>query len=346
MKLPSQGPTRPERSRSYLERHADKARPVWRGLLPVVLVCLVSAPLGTFPVSHADSQPYAGIGPEISSIEGALAGAAIKSAKPVGTSSVVFKLDLDGPIDGAFRPESRLNPRGHLAEIAAFRLGRALGIQTVAPAVPRTLGHGELMKLVAASRAEAWAALEKDIVSRDGKVHGVAIYWIPELRELGFDQPDGVSRFSRWLAQDGAPASRDKSKLLAAQISTMLGFDYLIGNFDRFSGANMQGDDTGQRLYLRDHNMAFFEPFRLQHHQRVLSRLKRAQRFSRSFVNAVRELDAQRLSGALAERGDSKGFVALSPGQQRGVLDRRKAVLSYVAALIDTYGERNVLTFP
>jgi len=314
--------------------------------LLLALSGLALIPFSASPVSHADSQPYAGIGPELSAIVAALSTGEIKSAKPVGTSSVVFKLDLEGPIDGAFRPESRLNPRGHLAEIAAFRLGRALGIETVAPAVPRTLSWVELARLVKASRPEAWGALEKDIVSRDGQVHGVVIYWIPELRELGFDTPDGVSRFSRWLAQDGAPASRDKSKLLAAQISTMLGFDYLIGNFDRFSGANMQGDVEGEKLYLRDHNMAFFEPFRLQHHQRVLSRLKRAQRFSRGFVNAVRELDAQRLSGALADRGDAKAFSVLSAGQLRSVLDRRKALLSYIAALIDTYGERNVLTFP
>lgn len=308
-------------------------------------LCLLGTPLA-LRVSHAESHPYAGIGPEVSAIVGALRSGEIKSAKPVGTSSVVFKFDIDGPIDAAFRPESRLNPRGHLAEIAAFRLGKALGVEGVAPAVPRTLSWGELQKLVKATRPEAWPALEKDIVARDGQVHGVAIYWIPELRELGFDTPDGVSRFSRWLAQDGAPASRDKSKLLAAQISTMLGFDYLIGNFDRFSGANMQGDASGETLYLRDHNMAFFEPFRVQHHQRVMARLKRAQRFSRRFVSAVRELDAERLSGALADRSDAKTFTVLTAGQMRGLLDRRKTLLSYIAALIDTYGERNVLTFP
>ena len=36
----------------------------------------------------------------------------------------------------------------------------------------------------------------------------------------------------------------------------------------------------------------------------------------------------------------------LSAGQLRSLLDRRGTLLSYIAALIDTYGERNVLTFP
>jgi hypothetical protein len=294
----------------------------------------------------AEDAGFAGHGLSLALIQRALRKEKPVSAKPVGTSSVVFKLDLEGPIDAAFRPENRLNPRGHLAEIGAYRLGRALGLDHVAPAVPRSLPYTDLQRLVQQSRPEAWTPLAAELSQRSGQVHGVAIYWIPELRELGFDTRDGIARFTRWLAQDGIPASRDKSKLLAAQLSTMLGFDYLIANFDRFSGANIQGDMQGQQLYLRDHNMAFFEPLRSAHHERVLTHLKRTQRFSRAFVNALKELDAQRLTGALADPADSADFQVLSAGQQRSVLDRRATLLSYIAALIDTYGERNVLTFP
>lgn len=296
--------------------------------------------------SAADDVGFAGQGPSLSTIQRALRKEKPLAAKPVGTSSVVFKLDLEGVIDAAFRPENRLNPRGHLAEIAAYRVGRALGFDHVAPAVPRSLPFSELQRLVQKERPDAWGPLSAELNQRSGQVHGVAIYWIPELRELGFDTRDGIARFSRWLAQDGIPASRDKSKQLAAQLSTMLGFDYLIANFDRFSGANIQGDARGEQLYLRDHNMAFFEPLRVTHHERVLMHLKRAQRFSRAFVNALKELDAQRLSGALADPADPADFQVLSAGQQRSVLDRRSTLLSYIAALIDTFGERNVLTFP
>ena len=294
----------------------------------------------------AEDVLFGGVGASIADIEQALREQAPLAAKPVGTSSVVFKVDLDGPIDAAFRPESRLNPRGHLAEIAAFRVGRALGLSNVAPAVPRSLPWAELEKLVHASKPEAWPALQPDMIQRNSMVSGVCIYWIPEMRELGIDRNEGIARFSRWLAQDGEPADREKSKKLAAQISTMLAFDYLVANFDRFSGANAQGDASGERVFLRDHNMAFFEPLRSGHHEKILGRLKRAQRFSRSFVHALKELDAPRLSGALADPRDPSDFRLLSPGQIRGVLDRRTALLSYIAALIDTYGERNVLTFP
>jgi hypothetical protein len=319
----------------------------WLGLLiglGMFFFCPAALPLAARTL--AEDVLFGSVGPAIADIEQALREQAPLAAKPVGTSSVVFKLDLDGPIDAAFRPESRLNPRGHLAEIAAFRVGRGLGLSNVAPAVPRSLPWAELEKLVFATKPEAWPLLQPDMIQRNSMVSGVCIYWIPDMRELGIDRSEGIERFSRWLSQDGEPASREKSKRLAAQISTMLAFDYLVANFDRFSGANAQGDASGERVFLRDHNMAFFEPLRSTHHEKILGRLKRAQRFSRSFVHALKELDAPRLSGVLADPQDPPDFRLLSPGQIRGVLDRRTALLSYIAALIDTHGERNVLTFP
>ncbi len=301
----------------------------------IVVVCGLRA--------HAEEPLFAGVGPGIAAIMQAIREHKPLSAKPVGTSSAVFKLHLDGPIDAAFRPESRLNPRGHLAEIAAFRLARVLGLDNVAPVVPRSLPLDELARLVRPSYPEAWAALEKDLVSRHGQVFGAAIYWIPDLHELGLDTPAGIERFTRWLSQTRElPADR----AFLAQISSMLAFDYLIGNFDRFSGANAQGDESAQHLFLRDHNLCFLEPFRVLQHQRVMARLKRAQRFSRTFVAAVKALPDADLSGVLADPMDPSDLRLLSVAQMDGLLERRRALLSYVAALIDSYGESNVLTFP
>jgi hypothetical protein len=126
----------------------------------------------------------------------------------------------------------------------------------------------------------------------------------------------------------------------------MLAFDYLIANCDRFSGANVQGDPGAQRLFLRDHNLALLDPFRVSQHRRALARLKRTQRFSRSFVAALKALPQDALSGVLADPLDPPALQVVSQGQVQGVVERRRALLSYVAALIDSYGESNVLTFP
>jgi Golgi casein kinase, C-terminal, Fam20 len=268
------------------------------------------------------------------------------SMKPIGTSSVVFKVDLDGAIDAAFRPENRLNPRGHLAELSAFRVGQLLGLHNVAPAVARSFPLADVEKLLLSSYRDRWPGLRDALLVREGNlVSGVCVYWITDLQELGIDTPEGVKRWARWLAQDGALPDSPGTLALARQISDMLVFDYLIGNFDRFSGANAQGNAAEGRLYLRDHNMAFFEPLRPQHHHRVLARLKRVQRFSRRLVELLRGLTEQRLTDALRNDEDPVRGPLLTKGQMASLLDRKRAILSYVSALIERHGEHNVLTF-
>jgi hypothetical protein len=293
--------------------------------------------------ARAQQPLFAGVGPEIAGIMLGLRAQRAVSAKPVGSSSLVFKLDLEGPIDAAWRPESRRNPHGHLAEIAAFRLASRLGLDNVAPVVPRSFALEELARLVRRTRPDAWERAQGELAPRAGQVFGAAIYWIPALRELGLDTPRGMERFTGWLSQTGELPG---DQTLAGKISSMLAFDYLIANFDRFSGANVQGDAAAQQLYLRDHNLAFREPFRALQHRRVIAHLKRAQRFSRAFVAALKMLPEDGLSGVLADPQDPPDIEVLTNAQIEGVMERRRALLSYIAALIDQHGERNVLTFP
>jgi hypothetical protein len=268
------------------------------------------------------------------------------SLKPVGTSSLVFKMDLDGGIDAAWKPRTKTHPAGHLAEVAAFRIGRALGMNNVAPAVPRSLGLDQIRALLGNDGAARFAELSPELVAEGQEVSGAAIYWIPDMHETGLDSKEGTVRWSRYLAQDGDPPSRDKSKSIAADVSTMLCLDYLIGNWDRMSGANVQGDHDGRRLFVRDHNLAFYEPLPRVQHERVLGRLRKVERFSQSFVSALKALDRAQLTRALTAEGDPRGFQLLDEKQVAAVLDRRLALLSYIAAVIDRYGERAVLSFP
>jgi len=307
-----------------------------------------SALVGSALVGSARAEPddtrFAGVAPPVRDILSALGEHKPVSMKPIGTSSVVFKVDLDGDIDAAFRPENRLNPRGHLAEVSAFRVGRLLGLHNVVPAVTRSFAVADVERLLVSTYRVRWPGLASELMVREGMVSGVCMYWVTDLEELGLDTPDGVKRWARWLAQDGALPEAEKTRALAAQISSMLVFDYLIGNFDRFSGANAQGNAGAERLYLRDHNMAFFEPLRPQHHHRVLARLKRVQRFSRGLVDHLRALTPERLAEAVRADADPTRSL-LTKGQMASLLDRRRAILSYVSALIERHGEHNVLTF-
>ncbi len=305
---------------------------------------LVRADVGTEP----GAPSFAGMGVSVQAIVSALSSAAPVRIKPVGTSSVVFKMDLAGDIDAAFKPRTRRHPQGHLAEVAAFRIARALGMDNVAPAVPRTFSLDRLRALLDPDYAGAWDTLALDMVAdAEGRVAGVAIYWIPALREIGIDTKIGMGQWRRWLSQaQNDPPSREKSKLIAEQVSRMVAFDYLIGNWDRFSGANAQGDESGRRVFVRDHNVAFMHPLPASQHARLIERLRLIERFSRGFIARLKTLDDATLRRALHDPTDAPGYAALTESQIAGVLDRRTALLSYIAALLDRYGEDNVLTFP
>src|SRR5690606_27058189 len=60
-----------------------------------------------------------------------------RELRPVGSTSLVYRVRLAGGALIAFRPAQRGRPRGHLAELAAYRLGRALGMENVPPVVLR-----------------------------------------------------------------------------------------------------------------------------------------------------------------------------------------------------------------
>lgn len=297
--------------------------------------------------AESKSEPtFAGLSLPISQIVQALRQAQPTQLKPVGTTSVVFRMELPGEIDAAFKPRTKRHPDGYRAEVAAYRIGHALGMDNVAPVVPHQLPLERVRALLAPDAAQRWAELSAELVVGPEKlVHGAAIYWVPEMREIGIDTSQGVAHWRRWLAQArGDPPSRDKSKQIASQVSTLILFDTLIGNWDRFSGANAQGDRTGRHLFVRDHNVAFYDPPPQQ--ERMLARLKQVERFSRSVVSRLKALDEPALRKALAHPADPAGFMALTESQIAGVLDRRSTLLSYVAAIIDRYGEANVLTFP
>ncbi len=324
----------------------------------VPVVCLLSAFALAFAllagaVSHVRAEPeseplFADLDVPMRDITRALTDGAPVSLKPVGTTSVVFRMELGGPIDAAFKPQTRAHPQGYRAEVAAFRIGRALGMTNIAPAVPRDLSVDRLRNLLAPEFKDRWDTLSPElVVSPNQIVRGVAIYWIPEMRELGIDTAEGMQHWRRWLSQEnGDPPSREKSKLVAVQVSTLIAFDTLIGNWDRFSGSNAQGDKSGRHLFVRDHNVAFFEPLPEVQAARLMARIRQVERFSRSFVAALKALDEARLREILRDPSDPAGFSALTESQIAGVLDRRRTLLSYLAAVVDRYGEANVLTFP
>jgi hypothetical protein len=249
----------------------------------------------------------------------------------VGSTSVNFHLRLAGDIDAAWKPRTSTHGETYRAEIAAYRLNRMLGLSRVPPAVSRSVPRSALHL----------APTSPVIAERDLTVRGAAIYWVPVLRDSLIDRPREIERWSSWLRQGREVPADQRAR--AEEISTLLVFDFLTGNWDRWSGANVPMDAAGHLIY-RDNNGAFEEPFVLGLMQNGMAWLRRSQRFSASVIARARALTDASIREEMALDGDP-AHPPLTEAQRRSLLRRRDALLVYVDGLIRRHGEAAVLAF-
>lgn len=275
-------------------------------------------------------------------------------AKSVGSTSVVFKVPLDGGIAAAFKPETRKHGSRWRAEVAAYRLSRALGLDNVPVTVPRA---AKMEALHASTRSSAMGRLLRDqcLPRPDGKLPGAMIAWIPGLSRLPLEDDPMWTAWHEWVAIDPptrsielhvAPAAAKKlrqARALAPQVSSLVAFDHLTGNRDRWSGHNVLVDVTHTRIVYIDHNLAFDEKLDLAatHKRRMV--LHRVERFSRALLASARKLTRASLVEAFGV--DDLGGPLLRDGQIDAVLTRRDELVAYVDELIAKHGEPRVLSF-
>jgi hypothetical protein len=259
-------------------------------------------------------------------------------SKSIGHTSYVLKITLDQGSAIVFKPRSRLplGDRRYRGEIAAYRLAVALGLDNVPRAFPRSFDAAALRPLQADFDAKA-------LVDADGRVRGAAMPWIDKYRVLPLEQPSARVGWEPWLT-DPRTDVPDDQRPLAAAMSTLVAFDYLTGNWDRWSGGNIAQDGaTGTLLYV-DNDGAFYDPPPADALARQLALLRRVTRFSRRFVAMLRSLDDGKLASAIGE--ESPGQPLLPASVLAGVASRRKTVLQVVDARAGDAGQDAVLAFP
>jgi hypothetical protein len=265
------------------------------------------------------------------------------SGKSVGHTSIVYKLKLEGGLTAAYKPASSRGPTRYKGEVAAYRLGLALGLDNVPPAMPRSYPLAELRAAVGADgkSSDAGAYLAKEVLADGaGQVKGALIPWIDKLSFMAIEADPLLSEWKRWLRGD-AQVPDDKVSL-AGQISTLIAFDYVTGNWDRWSGGNVGYDAATGTLLFIDNDAAFFEvpPAGLVSVQKA--RLDAVGRFSKSFVMALRKLDAPGLTKAMGTDGDAP---LLSEKALAGVMTRRDATLAAIDARVAAAGADATLVF-
>jgi len=265
-----------------------------------------------------------------------------RRARSIGHTSYVLKVTLDNGSVGAFKPKSKkpLGDRRYKGEIAAFRLARALSVENVPRTVGRTFRAADVRNALGLEDKA-----EFDQVARpgpEGDLEGALTQWIDGYEVLPLETPAWRSRWMPWLTDKAVEVDRS-DRAMARAISTLIAFDCVTANWDRWSGANVARDrTTGTVLYV-DNDGAFYDEPPADELSRQFALLGRVARFSRSFVMSLRALDGPAMHSVL-ER-DERGSPLLSERNAAAAESRRLRVLQIVDAAIGRQGEDRALSF-
>jgi hypothetical protein len=233
-----------------------------------------------------------------------------RKAKSIGHTSVVLKIEQTDGAKIAWKPDSRVGRGRFKGEIAAYRLAQLLGIENVPPALPLDLERDELARAVE-NDEKAKQLLDDQIVFDGTLAHGAFTEWIDDYAVLPLEKE---SEWRTWLKK-GASIP-DAKKELARETSTLVLFDYLTANWDRWSGANV-ASSKGKMLYV-DNDGAFFENPPKDGLARNKKNLEGVERFSKTVVERLRAVGDAEIASAID---------ILSKKAIDGVLARRKEAL-------------------
>lgn len=280
-----------------------------------------------------------------------LAAAPVTRVKPnKGGTSLSLRLDFENGARAAFKPEQIHMQSEPRKEIAAYRIDRLLGIGHVAPAKPAAFTTAEL---VAAADPQLRTETTQRILGetrprKDGAVRGFIAWWIPEIRDArvaGFnvDSAEGMDLWTSYL-RVGAKIP-DKERPLVEQLASLVVFDVIIDNADRWSGSNVKCSPDRQTLYFMDNTLSFSKF--TKGHDNNLRPLYRMQVFSRALVTRLRAMTIESLRAALDIGDDAAGMgPLLTDDEIEAVMTRRAHVLSYIDRQIAQFGEDAVLSLP
>ncbi len=258
----------------------------------------------------------------------------VVKAKSLGHTSFVLKLTFASGESAGWKPRSRLplGDRRYRGEIAASRLAEALGLSNVPHVEPRSFAASAL-------RAVLPDFDDKALPDDDGRVRGAIWAWNPHYEIVPLELPSSRARWEPWLTDAHATIPPDQRELARA-LSTLLLFDYVTGNWDRWSGGNVARDSEAGTLLYVDNDGAFYDPPPADSLASQLARLKRVVRFSRGFVDRLRALDEAKLRAVF---GDETPGAALLPDRViAGVEQRRRTALDVVDRRAKLAGDAGV----
>ncbi|MCG8418887.1 MAG: hypothetical protein MJE77_13200 [Proteobacteria bacterium] len=263
-----------------------------------------------------------------------------------GGSSISLRIDFENGATAAFKPQQIAPQTVPRKEIAAYRINRLLGLNSVPPAIGRKFNVRDLLDSVARSSQSYLPRLREEMRTYKDTIAGELSWWIPiiknaQIRGYDIDTTDGIVTWKRYLTI-GHEIPDDEAGMLE-QISSMVLFDFIINNPDRWSGANARVSEDNRILYFMDNTLSFGnDP---NGHRKCRTYLLRAQKFSRSLVATARALGEDAVRDALSRDLGPYSYL-LTDKEIKALMSRRDVALSYIDELIDEHGENTVLVFP
>jgi hypothetical protein len=320
-------------------RHMQRAARSTGALQSTMLVPLDPARLEPAPVDVATEATGTFLGMDDELLLERMRSAEIVQAKlNKGGSSISFRLDFADGSRAAFKPE-QINPQTvPRKEVAAYRINRWLGFNAVPPATMRTFHRDDLVGKLPPDAQFLTKRIEAETTfDEEGFTRGEVSYWIPVIIDSHLDTLDNVLAWWRWMTV-GEEIPPDKIETMM-QLSSLLIFDMLTNNSDRFSGGNLMTSKDGRLLFWMDNTFGFqVEP---EGHLRCRTYLFRSQKFSKKMIANLRRFDLAALKEALAPEPG-----LLSEAEMQSVIARRDVTLRYVDGLIAQFGADKVLVFP
>lgn len=231
---------------------------------------------------------------------------------------------------GLFKPQQQSEIANYRAELAAYRLSRLMNLDRVPPACGRRLSRELLQRAADRSGDAEFSRRTLTELLGHEEISGAMIHWVP-----GRLEPVAHADTYPTLLDTSHPLSADEAPL-AADLSTLILFDYLIDNVDRWSGGNIlrpsttpsPGAPLGPVLFM-DNGASFsalHDGLGARPNEQAL-RLRAVRRFSPRFVRRLRDLTEDSLREAMAT--DPLGPI-LSDAQRRAVLTRRDRIIAHV----------------
>ena len=291
----------------------------------------------TLPITSSAAGTFLGIRDEVM-LDHLRSQPVVESRMNRGGSSISLRVSFASGARAAFKP-LQTNPQTvPRKEVASYRLNRWFGLNVVPPATMRTLHHDDLVTLLAADSTWAKARIEKEsIFDAEGFTRGEVSFWIPSIIDARLDSADQVKQWTEWMTiGNEVPPERVN---LMTQLSRLLIFDMLQNNSDRFSGGNLLTSPDGKTLFWMDNTFGF--QVDANGNEKCRTYIRKSQKFSRSFVARLRQLDFNELRAALAAEPG-----VLRDEEMKSVIQRKDWVVKYIDGLIAQHGESQVLVFP